>query len=59
MQESIDVEQQLALHQWANVIIFQSPINWMGVTWSFKKYMDEVYGGHAMQRRRAQCIHTY
>ncbi|MBQ4876594.1 NAD(P)H-dependent oxidoreductase [Pseudoalteromonas luteoviolacea] len=43
MEENIDVEQQLALHQWADVIIFQSPINWMGVTWSFKKYMDEVY----------------
>lgn len=43
MSEEIDVEQQLALHQWADVIIIQTPINWMGVTWSFKKYMDIVY----------------
>ncbi len=43
MSESIDVEEQLAHHQWADVVIFQSPVNWMGVTWSFKKYMDEVY----------------
>ncbi|NEP84602.1 MAG: NAD(P)H-dependent oxidoreductase, partial [Okeania sp. SIO3B3] len=21
----------------------QTPVNWMGVTWSFKKYMDYVY----------------
>lgn len=43
MSESINVEEQLAHHQWADVVIFQSPVNWMGVTWSFKKYMDEVY----------------
>ncbi|AOT07878.1 NAD(P)H-dependent oxidoreductase [Pseudoalteromonas luteoviolacea] len=43
MEEEIDIEQQLAHHQWADFILFQSPINWMGVTWSFKKYMDEVY----------------
>ena len=43
MQDEIDVEQEFANHQWADVVIFQSPINWMGVTWSFKKYMDEVY----------------
>lgn len=38
-----DVEQQLANHQWADIIILQSPVNWMGVPWTFKKYMDEVY----------------
>jgi modulator of drug activity B len=43
MAEQIDVEQELANHQWADVVILQSPVNWMGVTWSFKKYMDEVY----------------
>lgn len=41
--EEIDVEKELENHQWADYVIFQSPINWMGVTWSFKKYMDEVY----------------
>ena len=43
MSETIDVEKELDNHQWADFVIFQSPINWMGVTWSFKKYMDEVY----------------
>ena len=43
MSEQIDVEAELENHQWADVVIFQTPINWMGVTWSFKKYMDEVY----------------
>jgi len=43
MQDSIDVEKELAHHQWADTIILQSPSNWMGVPWSFKKYMDDVY----------------
>jgi len=41
--ETVDVEKELEHHKWADVVLFQSPINWMGVTWSFKKYMDEVY----------------
>ncbi|MDC0664270.1 NAD(P)H-dependent oxidoreductase [Marinobacter sp. SS21] len=38
-----DVEKELENHRWADVIVLQSPINWMGVPWTFKKYMDEVY----------------
>ncbi|RRS09386.1 flavodoxin family protein [Pseudoalteromonas sp. J010] len=41
--EETNVEQELEHHRWADIIILQTPINWMGVTWSFKKYMDEVY----------------
>ncbi len=37
------VEQELANHQWADAVIVQFPLNWMGVPWSFKKYMDDVY----------------
>ena len=41
--EEYDVAEQLEFHAWADVIILQSPVNWMGVPWTFKKYMDEVY----------------
>ncbi|KPV95033.1 Modulator of drug activity B [Pseudoalteromonas sp. P1-9] len=41
--EDINVERELENHQWADIVILQTPVNWMGVTWSFKKYMDEVY----------------
>jgi modulator of drug activity B len=41
--EGYDVAQELNNHQWADVILLQSPVNWMGVPWPFKKYMDEVY----------------
>lgn len=41
--DGYDVEQEIENHQWADVILLQSPVNWMGVPWTFKKYMDEVY----------------
>ncbi len=41
--DGYDVEQEVANHQWADTVIMQFPVNWMGVPWSFKKYMDEVY----------------
>lgn len=41
--EEYDVDEQVANHVWADVVILQTPVNWMGVTWTFKKYMDEVY----------------
>jgi len=38
-----NVDEELALHQWADVIMLQFPLNWMGVPWIYKKYMDEIY----------------
>ena len=43
MNDEYDVEEEVEKHLWADVILLQTPVNWMGVTWSFKKYMDEVY----------------
>jgi len=38
-----DVDAELENHLWADTVILQTPVNWMGVPWVFKKYMDEVY----------------
>lgn len=38
-----DVDAALADHEWADIVILQTPVNWMGVPWTFKRYMDEVY----------------
>lgn len=38
-----DVAEELAKHQWADRVILQFPSNWMGVPWSCKKYMDDVF----------------
>ncbi|MEM9148711.1 MAG: NAD(P)H-dependent oxidoreductase [Pseudomonadota bacterium] len=41
--EGYDVEAEVESHVWADTVILQFPVNWMGVPWSLKKYMDEVY----------------
>ena len=43
MQNDYNVEEEIEKHLWADAIFLQTPVNWMGLTWSFKKYMDEVY----------------
>jgi modulator of drug activity B len=43
MKDDWDANEEIDKHTWADVVILQSPTNWMGLPWSFKKYMDEVY----------------
>ncbi len=43
MQDDYDVEKEIEKHMWADAVILQTPCNWMGVPWTFKKYMDEIY----------------
>ena len=43
MQDDYDVDKEIEKHMWADAVILQTPCNWMGVPWTFKKYMDEVY----------------
>lgn len=43
MKDNWNVDEEIEKHQWADAIILQTPVNWMGVPWSFKKYMDHVY----------------
>lgn len=38
-----DANAEVENHVWADIVIMQFPVNWMGVPWSFKKYMDDVY----------------
>ncbi len=36
------IDDEVKKHLWADVIILQSPVHWMGVPWMAKKYIDEV-----------------
>ncbi|MEO0425194.1 MAG: NAD(P)H-dependent oxidoreductase [Pseudomonadota bacterium] len=43
VREDWDTQEELDKHQWADVILLQTPVNWMEVPWRFKQYMDDVY----------------
>lgn len=41
--DGYSVEQALQDHLWADLLLLQFPVHWMGVPWNLKKFMDEVY----------------
>ncbi|WP_428741146.1 NAD(P)H-dependent oxidoreductase [Tenacibaculum sp.] len=41
--EDYAIEEEVDKHIWADIIVLQTPVNWMGITWGYKKYMDEVF----------------
>jgi modulator of drug activity B len=43
MRDEYAVATEIEKHRWADTVIVQSPCNWMGMPWSFKRYMDHVY----------------
>ncbi|MEO1011318.1 MAG: NAD(P)H-dependent oxidoreductase [Bacteroidota bacterium] len=43
MEDHYTVDQEIEKFKWADVVFFQTPLNWMGVSWSFKKYIDAVF----------------
>lgn len=52
-QEDYNVEEEIEKFMWADVVLLQTPLNWMGVSWSFKKYLDEVLTAGMMGKMSA------
>ena len=40
--ESYDIQDEIEKYKWADLIVYQSPCNWMGMGWEAKKWADEV-----------------
>ena len=43
IENGYDIGEEVEKFKWADMIIFQSPVNWFSVPWLLKKYIDEVY----------------
>ena len=41
--ENVRRNDEIEKFKWADLVFLQTPINWMGISWSFKKYIDEVF----------------
>ncbi len=48
MQDEYNPTTEVEKHLWADAVILQIPVNWMGVPWPFKRYMDHVYSAGMM-----------
>lgn len=45
VESDYSVEEELEKIAWADYILFQYPVYWMGVPWITKKYIDEIFSG--------------
>ncbi len=43
IESAYDISDELEKLVWADFIVFQYPVYWMGVPWITKKYIDEVF----------------
>ena len=43
IEQGYAIEEEIEKHQWADVVIIQTPAYWFSVPWIFKRYIDEVY----------------
>lgn len=51
VEEGYNAEEEVEKHLDVDIIILQTPINWFGAPWIYKKYVDEVFNsGLASQK---------
>lgn len=43
VENGYDADKEVEKHLQADIIILQTPINWFGAPWIYKKYVDEVF----------------
>jgi modulator of drug activity B len=43
VEDGYDTEEEVEKHLQADIIILQTPINWFGAPWIYKKYVDDVF----------------
>ncbi len=41
--ESYEINDELEKFKWADLIVFQYPVYWMGLPWIAKKYVDDIF----------------
>lgn len=45
VESDYDIQEEVNKFDWADYIILQHPVFWMGVPWITKKYIDEIFSG--------------
>lgn len=51
IESGYDINAEVQNHEWADIIILQTPVYWFGTPWIYKKYVDEVFTAAMMQGR--------
>lgn len=51
IESGYDVAKEVENHEWADLVITQTPVYWFNTPWIHKKYIDEVFTGGLVQGR--------
>lgn len=51
IEDGYNVDEEVEKHLEAYIIILQTPINWFGAPWIYKKYIDEVFNSGLQDAR--------
>jgi len=51
VEDGYDANEEVEKHLEADIIILQTPINWFGAPWIYKKYVDEVFNSGLMSAK--------
>lgn len=51
VEDGYDTEQEVEKHLQADIIILQTPINWFGAPWIYKKYVDDVFSSAGISKK--------
>ncbi|MES2678247.1 MAG: NAD(P)H-dependent oxidoreductase [Bacteroidota bacterium] len=51
IEKGYDIEQEVEKHLQADIIILQTPVNWFGAPWIYKKYVDEVFNSGLFSKK--------
>ena len=43
VERGFTAEEEVKKHEAADLVILQTPVNWFGAPWIYKKYVDEVF----------------
>lgn len=44
IEKRYDIQEEAKKHEWADLVITQTPVYWFAGPWIYKKYIDEVFG---------------
>lgn len=51
IEEGYNADEEVEKHLEADIIILQTPVNWFGAPWIYKKYADEVFNSGLLSQK--------
>nr|WP_314492653.1 NAD(P)H-dependent oxidoreductase [uncultured Chryseobacterium sp.] len=51
VEDGYDADEEVEKHLQAEIIILQTPINWFGAPWIYKKYVDDVFNSGLLSEK--------